>query len=78
MGVSAVVSRSSAGSDGSLGGRPCRVCSGEPCGVLLRLYKGHVSTIDCPRSQRLLQKDGPLRFNFWVGGTNLALLRSFA
>lgn len=78
MGVSAVVGRLSAGSDGSLGGRPCQVCSGEPCGVLLRLYKGLVSTIDCPRSQRLLQKDGPLRFSFWVGGTNLALLRSFA
>ena len=45
MGVSAVVGRLSAGSDESLGGRPCRVCSGGPCGLLLRLYKGFVSAI---------------------------------
>ncbi len=59
MGVSGAVGRWSVGSDGFLGGQPCRVCSGEPCGWHLRLEKDMSAQL--VESTASLQKDGLLR-----------------
>ena len=77
MGVSEVVGRLCAGSDGFLGEQRCQVCSGEAYGWRLHLCSRDTS-VELFREKRLAAGGWLIAFYFRVGDTNLARLHSFA